>query len=326
LGGGFSRYSVDREWLVPHFEKMLYDQALVGRAYLHAWQITGDQRWRQVLDEIVAYVLRDLRLPGGGIASAEDADSEGEEGLFYTWLQSDIEATLGPDLAPAALAWWGVQAEGNFEGRSILFRPTRGDLLRPVPVEEARRRLFEARSGRVRPGRDDKTLTEWNAMMCATLAEAALATGEPSWREAAEALGALLLERCRRVGDGRVLRCPPRGEERHSSVDQQRHPLAQLQGTAQKRIGRASATVRRSSDRQLYRSPRLALCRERVDRTLDARGIRPAFIGVLQDLARRGYLRVELYAGGWNRRLLYVACVLPPRRRDRRHRAHQQRE
>ncbi len=214
LGGGFSRYSVDREWLVPHFEKMLYDQALVGRAYLHAWQITGDQRWRQVLDEIVAYVLRDLRLPGGGIASAEDADSEGEEGLFYTWLQSDIEATLGPELAPAALDWWGVQAEGNFEGRSILFRPTRGDLLRPVPVEEARRRLFEARSGRVRPGRDDKTLTEWNAMMCATLAEAALATGEPSWREAAEALGALLLERCRRVGDGRVLRCPPRGEGR----------------------------------------------------------------------------------------------------------------
>jgi uncharacterized protein YyaL (SSP411 family) len=211
LGGGFSRYSVDREWLVPHFEKMLYDQALVGRAYLHAWQITGDPRWRQVLDEIVAYVLRDLGLPGGGIASAEDADSEGEEGLFYTWQQSEIEATLGPELAPAAVEWWGVRTEGNFEGRSILFRATRGDLLRPAPVDEARRQLLEARSGRVRPGRDDKILTEWNAMMCATLAEAALATGETTWREAAEALGVLLLERSRRAGDGRVLRCPQRG-------------------------------------------------------------------------------------------------------------------
>jgi hypothetical protein len=212
LGGGFSRYSVDREWLVPHFEKMLYDQALVGRAYLHAWQITGDPRWRQVLDEIVAYVLRDLRLPGGGIASAEDADSEGEEGLFYTWLEGDIERMLGPELAPAVVEWWGVRPGGNFEGRSILFRAERGDLLRPAPVEGARRRLLEARSRRVRPGRDDKILTEWNAMMCATLAEAALATAETSWREAAEALGVLLVERSRRAGDGRVLRCPPRGE------------------------------------------------------------------------------------------------------------------
>jgi uncharacterized protein YyaL (SSP411 family) len=212
VGGGFSRYSVDREWLVPHFEKMLYDEALLARVYLHAWQITGDARWRQVLDEIVGYVLRDLALPGGGIASAEDADSEGSEGVFYTWAQSEIEAVLGPELAPAAMAWWGVRRGGNFEGRSILFRAARGDLRRPAEIEEARQRLFDRRSQRVRPGRDDKILTEWNAMMCATLAEAALATGKESWARAAAELGELLVTRSRRTSDGRVLRCPPRGD------------------------------------------------------------------------------------------------------------------
>ncbi len=214
VGGGFSRYSVDREWLVPHFEKMLYDQALLGRVYLHAWQITGDPRWRQVLGEIIAYVLGDLALPGGGIAAAEDADSEGEEGRFYVWDAREIEAVLGPELAPGALSWWGVRPGGNFEGRSILFRAERADLLRPPEIEQARRRLLDARSRRVRPGLDDKVLTEWNAMMCATLAEAALGTGESSWRRAAEDLGELLVGRCIRGGDGRVFRCPSRGEGR----------------------------------------------------------------------------------------------------------------
>jgi uncharacterized protein YyaL (SSP411 family) len=210
VGGGFSRYSVDREWLVPHFEKMLYDEALLARVYLHAWQITGDGRWRQVLGEIVSYVLRDLALPGGGVASAEDADSEGAEGLFYTWTPGEIEAVLGPELASDAIEWWGVRPGGNFEGRSILFRAVRGDIVRPPAIEEARRRLLDARSRRVRPSRDDKILTEWNAMMCATLAEAALATGEPGWREASEEMGELLIARSRRATDGRLLRCPPR--------------------------------------------------------------------------------------------------------------------
>ncbi len=207
LGGGFSRYSVDREWLVPHFEKMLYDEALLARVYLHAWQLTGDTRWRQVLGEIIGYVLRDLALPEGGIASAEDADSDGAEGLFYTWRLDEIESVLGREPAQAAAEWWGVRESGNFEGRSILFRSQRGDLLRPEAIEEARRRLFVERAGR-----DDKLLTEWNAMMCATLAEAALASGGASWQDAAEALGELLFERARRAGDGRVLRCPSRGE------------------------------------------------------------------------------------------------------------------
>ncbi len=214
LGGGFSRYSVDREWLVPHFEKMLYDEALLARVYLHAWQLTGDERWRQVLGEIVAYVLRDLRLPGGGLASAEDADSEGEEGLFYLWDEAELNELLGP-LAEAASRWWGVSPEGNFEGRNILHRPERGDLLRPPEVEQARSILFEARAGRVRPGLDDKVLTEWNAMMCATLAEAALATGDEQWRTAAEEIGRLLTSRLSR-SDGRVLRSipPPDGSGR----------------------------------------------------------------------------------------------------------------
>jgi uncharacterized protein YyaL (SSP411 family) len=210
LGGGFSRYSVDREWLVPHFEKMLYDQAQLAAVYLHAWQLTGDARWRQVLDEIISYVLSDLRLPGGGLASAEDADSEGEEGRFYLWDLSQIEAVLGPVLAPVAVAWWGVTDAGNFEGRNILRRPLPAELARPPDVEEARQRLLAARSARPRPGLDDKVLTEWNAMMCATLAEAALATGNAAWRQAAEELGDLLIGGSRRPSDGRVLRCPTR--------------------------------------------------------------------------------------------------------------------
>src|SRR3712207_5935715 len=107
LGGGFHRYSVDARWLVPHFEKMLYDQALLARVYLHAWQVTGESRYLQVASETIDYVRRDLRHPGGGFYSSEDADSEGEEGKFYVWRQPEVEAALG-DLAPDAIAWWGV--------------------------------------------------------------------------------------------------------------------------------------------------------------------------------------------------------------------------
>jgi uncharacterized protein YyaL (SSP411 family) len=219
LGGGFSRYSVDREWLVPHFEKMLYDQAQLARVYLHAWQLTGDARWRQVLGEIVAYVLRDLRLPAGGLASAEDADSEGSEGRFYLWNLAEITDVLGPELARVAIDWWGVTEEGNFEGSSILRRPLEGELARPPAVERARIRLFDARAERERPGLDDKVLTEWNAMMCSTLAEAGLATGERAWIRAATELGATLLARSRRGADGRVLRCPAATAEPGAPAD-----------------------------------------------------------------------------------------------------------
>ncbi len=208
LGGGFARYSVDQAWLVPHFEKMLYDQALLARVYLHAWQATGLDRFRQVLDETVGYVLRDLRHPDGGFYSAEDADSEGEEGLFYVWTADQVTAALGGDgdLADEAMAFYGVSPGGNFEGRTILNRLAhRGELDRPARIEDARRRLFGAREQRVRPGLDDKVLTEWNGLMLAALAEAAAATGRADWLEAAVATGEFLLRELRR-DDGRWLR------------------------------------------------------------------------------------------------------------------------
>jgi uncharacterized protein YyaL (SSP411 family) len=208
LGGGFARYSVDRIWLVPHFEKMLYDQALLARIYLHAWQVTGSDVYRQVLDETIGYVLRDLRHPVGGFYSAEDADSEGVEGKFYVWTSEEIRAALRehPGLADAAVEWYGVTDEGNFEGHNILSRIAHlGDLMRPPDVEEARARLFEARVQRVRPGLDDKVLTEWNALFLTTLAEAAAATGRDDWLDAARACGEFLLRELRR-SDGRWLR------------------------------------------------------------------------------------------------------------------------
>ncbi|MGH9281945.1 MAG: thioredoxin domain-containing protein, partial [Acidimicrobiales bacterium] len=212
LGGGFARYSVDNVWLVPHFEKMLYDQALLARVYLHAWQVTGEDRFLQVLDETIGYVLRDLRDPGGGFYSAEDADSEGEEGKFYVWDHADVLAIGGDE----AVAWYGVTAAGNFEGANILHRPVRADLLRPAGVEEARQRLFSAREQRVRPGLDDKVLTEWNAMFVSALAEAAAALDRDDWREAASASGRFLLSSLRREEDGRWLRSWQRdGGARH---------------------------------------------------------------------------------------------------------------
>ncbi|MDP9451860.1 MAG: thioredoxin domain-containing protein [Actinomycetota bacterium] len=207
LGGGFARYSVDAFWMVPHFEKMLYDQALLARLYAHAWMVTGEARYRQVLAETIGYVLRDLTAPGGGCYSAEDADSEGEEGRFYVWRPEEIRAACGGDAeaAEAAIEWYGVREAGNFEGSNILHRPVRGDLVRPEPVERARALLLAAREQRVRPGLDDKVLTEWNGLFLATLAEAAGATGHEGWRAAALRLGEFLLANLRR-DDGRWLR------------------------------------------------------------------------------------------------------------------------
>jgi uncharacterized protein YyaL (SSP411 family) len=173
LGGGFHRYSVDAFWMVPHFEKMLYDNALIPRAYLRAWQLSGEPRFRQVVEETIGYVVRDLRQADGGFSSAEDADSEGEEGRFYVWRFEELD--------PVAAAWYGATKSGNFEGRNILHRPIRGDVLRPAEVEAARAALFETRGHRVRPGLDDKVLTEWNAMFVATLAEAGAAMGRSDW-------------------------------------------------------------------------------------------------------------------------------------------------
>ena len=203
LGGGFSRYSVDDRWLVPHFEKMLYDNALLLRPYLHSWKLTGNPDHRRVVDETIAYLLRDPRHPDGGFHSAEDADSEGIEGKFYVWTPGEIRDVLGDD-ADVILDWYGVTENGNFEGSNILVRPI-GEFDRPPEIDALRARLLAARSLRVRPGLDDKVLTEWNGLALASLAEAAAATGDADWTSAAIGTAEFLLTSMRR-DDGRWLR------------------------------------------------------------------------------------------------------------------------
>jgi uncharacterized protein YyaL (SSP411 family) len=203
LGGGFSRYSVDAHWIVPHFEKMLYDNALLARVYLHAWQVTGKPRYRQVLDETFEYLLRDLHHPDGGFYSAEDADSEGEEGKFYVFSLGEVRSALGAaglgDHADEVVDWYGVTEGGNFEGHNILVRSLRGDLVRPPQVDAARAALLAVRDRRVRPGLDDKVLTEWNGLVLSTLAEAAAATGDERWLAEAVRTGEFL---CAHLRDG----------------------------------------------------------------------------------------------------------------------------
>jgi hypothetical protein len=216
LGGGFARYSTDSQWLVPHFEKMLYDQAGLLRAFLHGWQATGRADYLAVVEDIVAYVSRDLAGAGGGLHSAEDADSEGVEGKFYVWTPDQVADAIkagalrpGEDpsrILEAVAGWFGITETGNFEGTTILRRPVGAPLGGPPEVEAGRRLLFEARGQRVRPGLDDKVLTEWNAMYASALAEAASATGNPDWERSAVAIGAFLADHLRRPADGRWLR------------------------------------------------------------------------------------------------------------------------
>ena len=195
LGGGFHRYSVDRVWLVPHFEKMLYDNAQLLRAYLHAWQINGRREHRQVVEETVDYVLREMTAPEGGFYSAQDADSEGEEGKFFVWTAAEIEAVLGKEEADLLGRAYGVTPAGNFEGKTILnLKQTPGEIARQTGGEEgavaerlaaARQKLFLAREKRVKPERDDKVLTEWNGLMIHALAEVGVVLGRADALEAA---------------------------------------------------------------------------------------------------------------------------------------------
>jgi len=207
VGGGFSRYSVDERWLVPHFEKMLYDNALLARAYLHAWQVTGDPLMRRVCEETLDWAVREMRAPEGGFYSALDADSEGEEGLFYVWTLDQLREVLGEDDAAAAADHYGVRPGGNFEGRSIL---TRGEH-EPENLEDIRRRLYEARARRVWPGLDDKRLTSWNALMIAALAEAGAVLERPDLVDAARDAAEFVL-RDLRDDSARLLRSFKDGE------------------------------------------------------------------------------------------------------------------
>ncbi|HVB05467.1 MAG TPA: thioredoxin domain-containing protein [Acidimicrobiales bacterium] len=216
LGGGFHRYSVDREWLVPHFEKMLYDQAALARLYLHAHLATGEERWRQVATETLDYVLGGLAGADGGFSSAEDADSEGEEGRFYLWSAGELDQLLGA-AAPEVRRHYGADGAANFEGRYILHRPRGSGIARDEAIEAGRRALLAARAERVRPSLDDKALTEWNAMTLAALAEAGAALGRSDYLRAAEATADFLLARLRR-DDGRWLRSYTAGRAAHLAV------------------------------------------------------------------------------------------------------------
>ena len=206
VGGGFARYSTDREWLVPHFEKMLYDQALLVGAYLHSLIVIGQPQWKQVIEETIGYVLTDLRHPDGGFFSAEDADSldaEGHsvEGAFSTWTPDEVRGALAdtaPDIVEDLIEWFGITDDGNFEGRSIPNRlHARGQLLRTPELEAATRALQEARARRPRPGLDDKVLTEWNALFLSALTRAAAVFGRRDWLDAAIANGEFLLRELR---------------------------------------------------------------------------------------------------------------------------------
>ncbi len=214
LGGGFARYSVDERWLVPHFEKMLYDNALLIPAYLEAWLVTGEERYADVARRACAWALREMRTTEGGFASSQDADSEGEEGRFFVWTPRQLDEVLGPRLGAWAAAWFGVTAEGNFEhGNSVLWRHepaaavakslgvAQADL--ETAMAGASARLFAAREKRERPGTDDKVLASWNGLMISALAQAWQTLGDPEHLAAAQRAARWILTGMRQT-DGRL--------------------------------------------------------------------------------------------------------------------------
>jgi uncharacterized protein len=205
LGGGFARYSVDPVWLVPHFEKMLYDNALLARAYLHGHQRLGVDAYLRVCTETLDWALREMCGPEGGFYSALDADSEGEEGRFYVWDLEEIRDVLGERPADDVIAYYGVSGQGNFEGRNILHLAGGLDAPEPENLAEARAALLEARAARVWPGLDDKRLASWNALMIAALAEAGAALDRPDYLDAARVCAGFVLEGMR-DDRGRLLR------------------------------------------------------------------------------------------------------------------------
>jgi uncharacterized protein len=226
LGGGFHRYSVDAEWLVPHFEKMLYDNAMLAGSYLVAWQETERTDYLRVVRETLDYVLRDMTDPLGGFYSAEDADSEGEEGRFYVWTPQEVQEVLGQERAAAFCKVYDVSEAGNFEGHNILH------LSKPIAVcakilgREAssleadlaadRAILLETRSRRVRPGRDDKVLVSWNGLMVDAMARAGAVLGEPRYSAAAATAADFLLTHLRDKL-GRLLHCWRAGQARQNA-------------------------------------------------------------------------------------------------------------
>ncbi len=222
VGGGFARYSVDQIWLVPHFEKMLYDNAQLSRVYLHAWQLTDEPFYRHVAQDVYDYILREMTADAGGFYSATDADSEGEEGKFFVWTEAELEVALGDD-AELAKDYWGITEGGNFEGKNILYiAESDEDIadrhhLTPAALREKvqamRATLYQKRAERIPPGLDDKILASWNGMMLASLAEAARVLGRDDYRAAAIRAGEFLLNTMT-ADDGRLYRTSKNGESK----------------------------------------------------------------------------------------------------------------
>ncbi|MGI6064945.1 MAG: thioredoxin domain-containing protein [Bacillota bacterium] len=215
IGFGFARYSTDRKWLVPHFEKMLYDNALLAISYIETYQATKKSYYREIAEEILSYILRDMTSPEGGFYAAEDADSEGEEGKFYVWTPDEVKEILGDESGERFSAFYDIKPSGNFEGKSIpnlISQETAFEQRRLLKKE--RQALFEAREKRIHPFKDDKILTSWNGLMIAALALAARVFNEPIYRQAAENAALFILKKLRR-DDGRLLARYREGEAQH---------------------------------------------------------------------------------------------------------------
>ncbi|MCL4154220.1 UNVERIFIED_CONTAM: hypothetical protein GTU68_050578 [Idotea baltica] len=222
VAGGFSRYSVDREWTVPHFEKMLYDNSQLAMLYLEGWQALGDPYYKKVSREIMDYVLLEMTSPEGGFYSTTDADSEGVEGKFFVWTPDEIREICGDD-APVALAWYGVTDQGNFEGHNILTGRTTVNAVAKTTglsagdvrdaIRRSRQKLYDAREKRIHPLKDDKVLSSWNGLMLRAFARAAVVLEEPRYLKAAQANADFLLTKMRQ-DDGSLFRTR-RGDVSH---------------------------------------------------------------------------------------------------------------
>ncbi|MGK2933255.1 MAG: thioredoxin domain-containing protein [Solirubrobacterales bacterium] len=213
IGGGFARYSVDDVWLVPHFEKMLYDNALLARTYLHAWQELGHDRYRRIAEETLDWMLREMRDEAGGFYASLDADSEGEEGIFYTWTVDELREVLG-GRADLAIETFEASIDGNFEGRNVLHYPFEHPPGEIEPeIEGIRTDLLAARAERVRPALDDKVVLSWNALAISAFAEAGAVLGRNDYIEAAEKCADFIWDRMR-DSQGSLLRSWRQGEAR----------------------------------------------------------------------------------------------------------------
>ena len=193
IGGGFHRYATDNHWLVPHFEKMLYDNALLSQVYLHAYLVSGKQLFRSIAEETVDYVLREMADPHGGFYSTQDADSEGAEGKYYLWTPEEIVEVVGEKHSEAVNRYFSVTSEGNFEGRNILHVVADPEPERSSTIKQAKVSLLERRERRARPGRDEKILASWNGLILASVAEMACALDRHDYLATAVANGSFLL-------------------------------------------------------------------------------------------------------------------------------------